>query len=148
MNMTRGHEFVELKGKHQLWCFADPNAKTLHCVYASEYPASRFAYFEDGSFLVSDVMLPSFLSKLRAVWQPKKAGKIECKGQRYEFGDFIIKVGTVSVGPNAKGIVIEVCDSFLIFLIWKMPSECLSWTWCTNSVAVWFCFIKSLQTQV
>ena len=64
--------------------------------------------FEEGSFLVTDVMIVSFLSKLRDFWQPKKGGKIESKGNRYELGDFIIKVGIVTVGPNTKGVAIEV----------------------------------------
>ena len=81
-------------------------------IYNSEYPASRFALFEDGSFLTSDVMLVSFLSKLRDFWQPKKGGKIESKGNRYELGDFIIKVGIVSVGPSTKGVAIEVSVNF------------------------------------
>ena len=82
--------------------------KTLHTIYNSEYPASRFGLFEDGPFLVTDMMLTSFLSKLEQFWQPKKGGKIESKGNRYELGDFVIKVGIVTVGPNTKGVAIEV----------------------------------------
>ncbi|CAK8698261.1 unnamed protein product [Clavelina lepadiformis] len=95
------------------------NLKTLHTIHNSEYPASRFACFEDGSFLVTDVMLGTFLSKLRSVWQPKKGGKIESKGQRYEFGDFIIKIGIVSMGPSTKGIALE-----LEYAPCRFPLDC------------------------
>nr|CAB3263732.1 mediator of RNA polymerase II transcription subunit 20-like [Phallusia mammillata] len=104
-----------------------PNAKTLHLIYDSEFPASRFALFEEGSFLVTDVMLSAFLSKLRAVWQPKKGGKIDCKGQRYELGDFLIKLGVVSVGASAKGISVELEYAPCVYArdCWGMMSEML-----------------------
>ncbi|XP_004227208.2 mediator of RNA polymerase II transcription subunit 20-like [Ciona intestinalis] len=84
------------------------NSKTLHLIHSTEYPASRFACFEDGPSIVSDVMLPSFLSKLRSVWQPRKGGRIESKGHRYELGDFVLKTGIISMGPSTKGISLEV----------------------------------------
>ena len=34
----------------------------------------------------------------------------QAKGQRYEYGDFVLKFGQVSAGPSFKGLVIEVCD--------------------------------------
>ena len=74
--------------------------------------------FEDGSFLVTDVMIVSFLAKLRDFWIPKKGGKIESKGNRYELGDFIIKVGIVTVGPSTKGVAIEVKICWFFHGIW------------------------------
>ena len=32
----------------------------------------------------------------------------KAKGQRYEYGDFVLKFGQVSAGPSFKGLVVEV----------------------------------------
>lgn len=82
--------------------------KPLHILSNSEYPLSKFALFEDGAFIISDGMLPNFLAKLRLFWQQRKGAKIECKGHRYIFNDFLLKVGVVTHGSNTRGIAIEV----------------------------------------
>ena len=41
-------------------------------------------------------------------YQQRKGFKIESKGPRYELGDFIIKIGSVSLASNFKGILMEV----------------------------------------
>ena len=35
----------------------------------------------------------------------------QAKGQRYEYGDFVLKFGQVSAGPSFKGLVVEVWGS-------------------------------------
>ena len=41
----------------------------------------------------------------------------QAKGQRYEYGDFILKFGQVSAGPSFKGIVIEVKQPTCVIII-------------------------------
>lgn len=83
--------------------------KHLHMVSNSEYPASRFAQFDEGSSsVVTDVMLFPFLTKLRSHWQQKKGGKIESKGHRYEYLDFIVKIGIVGIGGSTRGVSVEI----------------------------------------
>lgn len=88
---------------------SDYQGKPLHIISNSEYPQSKFAHFEDGPSLVADTMLPNFLSKLRQYWLPRKGAKMECRGQRYELNDFLIKIGVLSLGSNTRGLGIEVC---------------------------------------
>ena len=42
----------------------------------------------------------------------RKNAKFESKGQRYEMGDFVIKIGSVVLGANTsfKGILVEVSN--------------------------------------
>lgn len=53
-----------------------------------------------------------FLSRLSSVWQPKKGGRLEIKGQSYKFEDFNFKVGVVSQAALTIGISLEVLESF------------------------------------
>lgn len=41
----------------------------------------------------------------------------QAKGQRYEYGDFVIKFGQVSAGPSFKGLVVEVWHPIFFVLI-------------------------------
>ena len=49
--------------------------------------------------------------KLKDFYSARKNVRMESKGQRYELGDFVVKVGSVVVGQstNFKGILVEVC---------------------------------------
>ena len=46
--------------------------------------------------------------KMSDCYQPNKLTRIEAKGKKFEIGDFAIKVGSVSLGPNFKCLVMEV----------------------------------------
>ena len=46
--------------------------------------------------------------KLKGFFQSAKASKIETRGTRYQYCDFLVKVGTVTMGPSARGISVEV----------------------------------------
>jgi hypothetical protein len=35
---------------------------------------------------------------------------MEAKGQRYELGDFVLKVGSVTLAGSFKGVVVEVSE--------------------------------------
>lgn len=88
--------------------FLDDLNKVLQTVLNSEYPASTFAWFEDGSSVVCDNVLTSFMLKLGEHWQVRKGGKMECKGQKYTLQDFVLKIGIVTQSSSSKGILIEV----------------------------------------
>ena len=61
--------------------------------------------YDKYDFIVS--LLKNFFSSNR------KNAKFESKGQRYEMGDFVIKIGSVVLGANTsfKGILVEVSKS-------------------------------------
>ncbi|KAK4009930.1 hypothetical protein OUZ56_019074 [Daphnia magna] len=46
--------------------------------------------------------------KLSNFYQAKKQTKIESRGPRFEAGDFLVKLGSVTMGPAFKGILVEV----------------------------------------
>ncbi|XP_046839597.1 mediator of RNA polymerase II transcription subunit 20-like [Xenia sp. Carnegie-2017] len=82
-------------------------AKMLHILHNTEFPLSTFSCVENGCCLISDRGFDSILSKMKSCYE-RKGAKIEAKGQRYELGDFVIKIGQVTVGVSFKGILIEV----------------------------------------
>jgi len=41
-------------------------------------------------------------------YERRKGFKIESKGPRYELSDFVVKIGSVSMSSNFKGILVEV----------------------------------------
>ena len=101
--------------------------KTLHVLHNSEHPATVFSVLESQSgaqantvkpqgqqlqgaqnriTFTSDTLFDILLLKLSSVYQKKL--KIESKGNRYEIGDFVVKLGIVSVTGSVKGILVEV----------------------------------------
>ena len=89
--------------------------RLIHIIHNSEHPASCFASLDTGTILVSDLLFDVLMSKLTAAktgresfYQQRKGFRIESWGQRYELWDFIIKIGSVSLASNFKGILVEV----------------------------------------
>lgn len=82
----------------------------MHVLHNSEHPATAFAILDTGTCLVADNTFDQLIHKLKAFYAPKKNAKVETKGQRYEIGDFIVKIGSVVLGQNIsfKGILVEV----------------------------------------
>lgn len=96
--------------------------KTLHVLHNSEHPATVFSVLEPQGAaskppipqtqtsnritFTSDTLFDVLLLKLSSVYQKKL--KIESKGNRYEIGDFVVKLGVVSVTGSVKGILVEV----------------------------------------
>ncbi|KAK3579333.1 hypothetical protein CHS0354_029623 [Potamilus streckersoni] len=100
--------------------------RLLHLFHNSEQPATCFSVLDNGMCLVSDLLFEVLILKLAekksgkdSYYQQRKGFKVESKGQRYELGDFIIKVGSVIVASNFRGILIEVEYSPCV-----IPSEC------------------------
>ena len=74
-----------------------------------------------------------------ADYYKQKNIKIESKGQRYEMGDFIIKIGSVVFGQSAtfKGVLVEVRDfvcSFRKNYFTKHHAKLILSTFCTLSL--------------
>jgi len=100
--------------------------KTLHVLHNSEYPATVFSVLEPPATaqqpgknqqapsnnritFTTDYLFDLLLLKLSSVYQKNKQNqKIESKGNRYEIGDFVVKLGIVSVTGSVKGILVEV----------------------------------------
>ena len=94
----------------------------VHILHNSEHPATCFAVTESGQILVSDLRFEDLMSKLtmakagrESFYSQRKGFKIESRGQRYEIGDFVIKIGSVSLASNFKGILVEVCEFICIY---------------------------------
>ncbi|XP_044733005.1 mediator of RNA polymerase II transcription subunit 20 [Chrysoperla carnea] len=85
--------------------------RTVHVLHNSEQPASVFSILETGTKtipLVADGLFDLIMMKMTGMYTPKKLIKIEAKGPRFEIGDFCVKLGTVNVSSNYKGILVEV----------------------------------------
>ena len=87
--------------------------RTLHVLHNSEYPATVFSVLEPQAAsqltaksqpqqnqannritFTTDYLFDLLLLKLSSVYQKNKQNqKIESKGNRYEIGDFVVKVG-------------------------------------------------------
>uniref|UniRef100_G1M330 Mediator of RNA polymerase II transcription subunit 20 n=1 Tax=Ailuropoda melanoleuca TaxID=9646 RepID=G1M330_AILME len=81
--------------------------KLMYVMHNSEYPLSCFALFENGPWLIADTNFDVLMVKLKGFFQSAKASKIETRGTRYQYCDFLVKVGTVTMGPSARGISVE-----------------------------------------
>ncbi|BES97808.1 unnamed protein product [Nesidiocoris tenuis] len=87
-----------------------PPQRTVHVVHNSEHPASVFAVLENGPKtvpLVADGLFDLLMLKIKNIY-PKKQPKIESKGPRFELADFCIKLGSVTISQNFKGVLVEV----------------------------------------
>ena len=85
----------------------------MHLLHNSETPASVFALLEAASgnktvALVADNLFDLLMLKLSNFYTAKKQTKIESRGPRFEAGDFLVKLGSVTMGPAFKGILVEV----------------------------------------
>ena len=99
--------------------FAGPQ-RTVHVLHNSEQPASVFAILESGNKivpLIADGLFDLLMLKMTSIYTNKKQTKIECKGPRFELGDFLIKIGTVTMTQNVKGVLVEVTFFFLYLLL-------------------------------
>lgn len=85
--------------------------RTVHVLHNSEQPATVFALLETGTKtipLVTDGLFDLLIMKMISFYQAKKHTKTESKGPRFEIGDFCVKLGTVNITSNFKGILVEV----------------------------------------
>lgn len=85
--------------------------RTLHVLHNSEQPATVFAILESGNKtipLVADGLFDMLMNKMTSIYTSKKQTKIESKGPRFEIGDFCVKLGSVTMSQNFKGVLVEV----------------------------------------
>uniref|UniRef100_U5EZF3 Mediator of RNA polymerase II transcription subunit 20 n=1 Tax=Corethrella appendiculata TaxID=1370023 RepID=U5EZF3_9DIPT len=85
--------------------------KTVHIFHNSEQPASVFSILDTGAKqipLITDGLFDLLMLKMTPAYITKKPIKIESKGPRFEYGDFLIKLGIVTMSQNFKGVLIEV----------------------------------------
>jgi hypothetical protein len=80
-------------------------------LHNSEQPASVFSILESGNKtipLVADGLFDLLMNKMTSIYTSKKQTKIESKGPRFEIGDFCVKLGSVTMSQNFKGVLVEV----------------------------------------
>ncbi|KAL3283619.1 hypothetical protein HHI36_006758 [Cryptolaemus montrouzieri] len=85
--------------------------RTVHVLHNSEQPATVFSILETGTKtipLATDGLFDLLMMKMSSFYTSKKQTKAESKGPRYEIGDFCVKLGTVTVSANFKGVLVEV----------------------------------------
>lgn len=70
-----------------------------------------FSILESGTkniHVIADGLFDLLMMKLSHHYTSKKQTKIESKGPRFELGDFCVKLGSVTMNQNFKGVLIEV----------------------------------------
>lgn len=102
------------------------STKQLYILHSSEHPASVFSILESGNktvTLTSDTLFDLLMLKLTNVY--KKKLTIESRGPRFEIGDFIVKLGSVTVAGVFKGILVEVdyCPGVVANNCWGLLQE-------------------------
>ncbi|XP_054711559.1 mediator of RNA polymerase II transcription subunit 20-like isoform X2 [Uloborus diversus] len=104
----------------------NPN-RAVNIIHNSEHPVTTFALLDTGTCLMADSQLDMLMVKMAGIYIPKKATKIESKGPRYEIRDFVIKLGSVSIGPSFRGILVEVeyTPSVVPLSCWDLIRELL-----------------------
>lgn len=84
--------------------------RTVHLLNNSEQPATVFSILESGQKqvpLVSDPLFMDLMKKLASVYTCKQQTRMEAKGPRFEVNDFLVKLGTVTMNANFKGVLVE-----------------------------------------
>lgn len=87
---------------------AESAITVMYVMHNSEYPFLTFNLIEGSTCMVAHSSFDLLMAKLKAFYVPRKGGKTELKGTKYEYGDFTVKVGSVTQASNFKGIIIEV----------------------------------------
>ncbi|EDW00322.1 mediator of RNA polymerase II transcription subunit 20 [Drosophila grimshawi] len=105
--------------------------RAVHVLHDSEFPASTFSIIDNGTgkqvALVADAIFDLLMLKMTSTFTSKKQTKIESRGARFEYGDFVIKLGSVTMMEHFKGILIEIEYRPCITLsyCWEMIREML-----------------------
>ena len=73
---------------------------------------------------MADNLFDLLMMKLKDFYSTHNV-RLESKGQRYEIGDFVVKIGSTVAGQNFKGILVEVIMPKLqhLFLIKERQFE-------------------------
>jgi len=85
--------------------------RSVHVLHNSESPASVFSLLESPGkstmAMVADPLFDLLMLKMVNFYQ-KKQSKIESRGPRFEAGDFLVKLGLVTLATTFKGVLVEV----------------------------------------
>ncbi len=104
------------------------NSKTVHVLSHSEYPASSFAFAEhsNGQMLVADNTFLALMNKLKTLRAfETRLSKMEARGTRLEYQDFVINLATVNQTQTTKGLILEVTDFSLSQFLNLISPGCL-----------------------
>jgi len=110
-----GHFLVDCESHSSIPQLGPP--RTLHVLHNTEHPATVFSVLETSQKTVSvvtDSLFDLLLHKFGPYYQTKKQTKCESKGTRHELGDFCIKLGSVTMNQNFKGVLVSVTISIRI----------------------------------
>ncbi|XP_069580153.1 mediator of RNA polymerase II transcription subunit 20 isoform X1 [Brachyistius frenatus] len=106
--VKQGSFCVDCETYHATGNVSGQPSKLLYVMHNSETPLSCQALFEGGPCLIADANFDVLMVKLKSHFQNAKGHKVECRGSRYRYCDFLIKVGTVTMSSSARGISVEV----------------------------------------
>ncbi|KAK7916677.1 hypothetical protein WMY93_012438 [Mugilogobius chulae] len=109
----QGNFCVDCETYHATATASGQSSKLLYVMHNSETPLSSDANF--------DVLMV----KLKSHFQNAKGHKVECRGSKYRYSDFSIKVGTVTMNSSARGISVEVeyCPCVVPGDCWNLMKE-------------------------
>lgn len=90
-------------------CAASPS-RTMNVLHNSDQPASCFAVLDTGTCIVVDLFFNALMHKMKGFYAAKKNLRVETRGQRFQLGDFVVKIGSVIVSQmtSFKGVLVEV----------------------------------------
>ena len=83
-------------------------SRVLNVFHCSEYPMSCFGLLDTGTSLVADSTFDLILLNLSANYSNKKMNRIEVRGQKWSLHDFCVRIGSCSLGPSLKGVLLEI----------------------------------------
>ncbi|XP_065337135.1 mediator of RNA polymerase II transcription subunit 20 [Cloeon dipterum] len=105
--------------------------RTVHVLHNSEQPAAVFALLESPGPppktvpLVADGLFDLLMLKMSSIYASKKQTRMEARGTRFEIADFLVKIGTVTMSSNFKGVLVEVeyRPCFIAGNCWELMRE-------------------------
>ncbi|XP_073718221.1 mediator of RNA polymerase II transcription subunit 20 isoform X1 [Misgurnus anguillicaudatus] len=106
--VKQGNFWVDCETYHTTGNTTGQPSKLLYVMHNSETPLSCMALFEGGPYLTADTNFDVLMVKLKSHFQNAKAHKVESRGARYRYCDFLVKVGTITMSSSARGISVEV----------------------------------------
>uniref|UniRef100_UPI00358E32C3 mediator of RNA polymerase II transcription subunit 20 n=1 Tax=Myxine glutinosa TaxID=7769 RepID=UPI00358E32C3 len=121
----QGTFVVDCESFHHCAPSSGQQQKTLYVMHSTEFPLSCFALYEGGPCMTADASFTALMLRLKGAFQNAKGSKVEARGQRYRYADFYVRLGAVTIGPNTKGVSVEVeyCPSMVPADCWGLLQE-------------------------
>uniref|UniRef100_A0A8C7WXV2 Mediator of RNA polymerase II transcription subunit 20 n=1 Tax=Oryzias sinensis TaxID=183150 RepID=A0A8C7WXV2_9TELE len=123
-SVKQGSFCVDCETYHATGNVGGQPSKLLYVMHNSETPLSCMALFEGGPYLVADANFDVLMSKLKSHFQNAKGHKVESRGSRYRYCDFLIKVEYCPcvVPGDCWNLMKEFMQSFLGTSVPELPS--------------------------